>query len=101
MNKILDNHALFKKITKYKLKFRTKPGITPTLQKSIYIKKEIFKNCIKKKDISQKNELHANYKICRNLISALMKRSKQNYYSKYFESNLTNIKHTTRKTSKA
>ena len=101
MNKILDNHALFKKITKYKLKFRNKPWITPTLQKSIYIKKEIFKNCIKKKDISQKNELHANYKICRNLISALMKRSKQNYYSKYFESNLTNIKHTTRKTSKA
>ena len=30
----------------------------------------------------------------RNLISTLMKRSNQNYYSKYFESNLTNIKNT-------
>ena len=31
-------------------------------------------------------------KSTRNLISTLMKRSKQNYYSKYFESNITNIK---------
>ena len=46
------------------------------------------------KDISQKNELHTNYKICRNLISSFMKRSKQNYYSKHFEGNLTNIKNT-------
>ena len=92
MNNILDKHALFKNITKYKLKFRTKPWITPALQKSI--KNKFFKNYIKKKDITQKNELHNNYKIYRNLISTLMKTSKQNYYSKYFESNLTNIKNT-------
>ena len=42
---------------------------------------------VKKKDLFQKNELHKNYKIYRNLISALMKRSKQNYSRKYFESN--------------
>ena len=103
---ILDKHASFKKITKYKRKFRTKPWITPALQKSIsiknkifrnYIKKnknKIFKNHIKKKDITQKNELHNNYKIYRNLISTLMKKSKQNYYIMDFESNLTNIKNT-------
>ena len=94
MNNILDKHALFKKITKYKLKFRTKPWISPELQKSIFIKNKIFKNYIEKNDITQKNELHNKYKIYRNLISTLMKRSKQNYYSKYFESNLTNIKNT-------
>ena len=94
MNNILNKHAPFKKIIKYKLKFKTKPWITPALQKSISIKNKIFKNYIKKKELSQKNELHNNYKIYRNLISALMKRSKQNYYSKYFESNLTNIKNT-------
>ena len=49
---------------------------------------------MKKKDITQKNKLHNNYKIDRNLISTLMKRSKQNYYSKYFESSLTNITNT-------
>ena len=77
MNNILDKHAPFKKITKYELKFRTKPWITPALQKSIFIKNKIFKNYIKKKDITQKNELHNKYKISRNLISTLMKRSKQ------------------------
>ena len=44
------------------------------------------------KDISQKNELHTNYKICRNLISSFMKRSKQNYYSKHFEGTWKGIK---------
>ena len=107
MNNILDKHAPFKRITKYKLKFRTKPWITPALQKSIFIKNKIFKNYIEKKDVTQKNELHNIYnlhkyklhiyklhKIYRNLISTLMKRSKQNYYSKYFKGNPTNIKNT-------
>ena len=69
MSSILDKHAPFKKITKYKLKFRTKPQIITALQKSIYIKNKIFKNYIKKKDITQKNEPHNNCKIYRNLIS--------------------------------
>ena len=68
-----------KRLPKYKLKFRTKPWITPALQKSISIKNKIFKNYIKKKDITQKNKLHNSYKIYRNLISTLKKRSKQNY----------------------
>ena len=87
MNNILDKHAPFKKITKYNLKLRAKPWITPALYKSVSIKDKIFKNYIKKKDITQKNELHKNYKFYRNLISTLMKRSKQNYYIKYFEIN--------------
>ena len=37
------------------------------------------KNYIKKKEIPQKNELHNKCKIYRNLISTLMKRSKQSY----------------------
>ena len=49
MNNILDKHALFKKITKYILKFRTKPWITPPLQKSISIKNKILKNILKRK----------------------------------------------------
>ena len=53
MSNILDKYAPFKKITKYKFKFRTKPWITPTLQKSISIQNKIFENYIKKKDITQ------------------------------------------------
>ena len=39
INSLLDTHAPLKKISKYKLKFRTKPWITPGLQKSIAAKK--------------------------------------------------------------
>ena len=79
MNNIFDKHARFKKIIKYELKFRTKRWNTHALQKSVSIKNRISKNVIKK--ISQKNELHNHYKIYRNFISILMKKSKQNYYS--------------------
>ena len=94
MTNILDKHAQFKKITKYKVKFRTRSWITPALQKSISIENKILKVYIKKTEISQKNELDNSYKIYRNLIVTLMKRSKQTYYIKYFKSNLTNIKNT-------
>ena len=94
MTNILDKHAQFKKITKYKVKFRTRSWITPALQKSISIENKILKVYIKKTEISQKNELDNSYKIYRNLIATLMKRSKQTYYIKYFKSNLTNIKNT-------
>ena len=49
------------------------------------IKNNIFQNYI----IFQENETHKNLQK-----STLMKRTKQNYSSKYFESNLTDIKNT-------
>ena len=65
MSNNLNKHTPFKKITKYKLKFRIKPWITPALQKSISIINKNFLNYIKKKERTQKNELHNNYKIYR------------------------------------
>ena len=38
MNSILDSNAPFKRVNKYKLRFKTKPWITPALQKSISVK---------------------------------------------------------------
>ena len=38
MNTILDIHAPYKKVSKYKLRFKSKPWITPALQKSILLK---------------------------------------------------------------
>ena len=35
MNRILDKHAPLKKLSKYELKFKTKPWITMALQKPI------------------------------------------------------------------
>ena len=43
MNDLLDKHASFKRISRYKLKFKTKPWITAALQKSISIKMPYLK----------------------------------------------------------
>ena len=77
---------LLKKPNKYKLKFNSKPWITPGLQKLVSVKNKFLFEFIKKQDPTIKAELHLKYKNHRNLISTLLKRSKQNYYKTYFES---------------
>ena len=88
---LLDTYAPLKK-NKYKLRFKSKPWITPGLQKSIFVKNKLLTNLIKKKDPILKEELHNNYKKYRNLLSTL--KSKQAYYDKYFEKIWNNIKNT-------
>ena len=89
---LLDKHATFKKISKYKLKFKTKPWIAAALQKSISIKNALFKKYIKLKIPVQKNEVYQQYKYYENLLSTLMKKSKQNYYERFFKNNLNNLR---------
>ena len=91
---LLDTYAPLKKINKCKLKFKSKPWITLGLQKSISVKNKLLVNFINKKDPILKEEFHTNYKKYRNLLSTLMKKSKQAYYDKYFERNWNNIKNT-------
>ena len=85
---------LLKELVKYKLKFKSKPWITLDLQKSISVKNKLLTNFINKKDPILKEEFHTKYKKYRNLLSTLMKKSKQAYYDKYFEKNWNNIKNT-------
>ena len=92
INMLLDTYAPLKRINKYKLKFKSKLWITLGLQKSIYVKNKLFTNYINKRDPILKEEFHTKYKIYRNLLSTLMKKSKQAYYDKYFERNWNNIK---------
>ena len=94
INMLLDTYAPLKKINKYKLKFKSKPWITLGLQKSISVKNKLLANFINKKDPILKEEFHTNYKKYRNLLSTLMKKSKQAYYDKYFERNWNNIRNT-------
>ena len=94
MNSLLNKYAPFKKISKYKLKFKTKPWITFGIQKSIFVKNKLLKKFINKKDPQKKAECHEKYKKYRNLLSTLLKKSKQIYYTKYFESNWNNIRNT-------
>ena len=94
INMLLDTYAPFKRINKYKMKFKSKPWITLVVQKSISVKNKLLKNFTNKKDPVLKEEFHTNYKKYRNLLSTLMKKSKQAYYDKYFEKKWNNIKNT-------
>ena len=92
VNDLLKIHAPYKKVKKYKLKLKEKPWISSGLRKSISIKNSIFRKYINKKDPHIKEELHQKYKNYRNTIATLMKKSKQNYFTKHFESNIKNLK---------
>ena len=83
INMLLDTYAPLKRINKYKLKFKSKPWITLGLQKSISVKNKLLTNFINKKDPVLKEEFHTKYKKYRNLLSTLMKKSKQAYCNKY------------------
>ena len=80
----LDTSTPLKRVKKYKLKSKPKPWITD-LQKSISVKNKLFTNFFNKKGPILKEESHGNYKKYRNLLSTLMKKSKQAYYNRYFE----------------
>ena len=88
----MDVHAPLKKVNKYKLKFKTKPWITPALQKSISIKNNLLKKFITAKDPQVKERYHKEYKDYRNMLSTIFKQSKTNYYNHYFEANWNSIK---------
>ena len=78
----------------FKLEFKTKPWITTALQNSVSIKNKLFSDFINKKVLTLKTELHIKYKSYRNMLSTLMKKSKQNYFTKFLENNLKNLKNT-------
>ena len=94
MNSIFDVHGPLKKLNKYKLKYKTKPWITPVLQKSISIKNNLLKKFITAKDPQVKESYHKEYKDYRNMLSTILKQSKTNYYNHYFEANWNSIKNT-------
>ena len=79
MNSLLNKYARFKRISKYKLKFKTKPWITLCIQKSVFIKNKLLKKFINKKVPQIKAECHEKYKAYRNLLSTLLKENKQMY----------------------
>ena len=94
INSVLNSNAPFKRVKKYKLRFKTKPWITPALQKSISVKNSLLNKIIKSKDPQTKEHHHLKYKTYRNMLSTLMKKSKMNYYNHYFKNNWDNIKST-------
>ena len=80
INTLLDTYAPLKRINKFKLKLKSKPWITLGLQKSVSVKNKLFVNFMNKKDPVLKEKFPTNYKKYRNLLSILIKRSRQAYF---------------------
>ena len=65
-----------KKVNKNKLKFKTKPWITPVLQKSISTKNDLLKKFMTPKDLQVKERHHKECKDYGNMLSTILKQSK-------------------------
>ena len=76
------------------MKFKTKPWITPGLQKSISVKIKLLTKFIKLKEPTLKNEAHSKYKLYRNMLSTLLERSKHKYFSSFFQNYINDLKNT-------
>ena len=92
MNDLLNKHAPLKKISKYNLKFKTKPWITAALRRSISIKNALFKRHIKLKSPLKKNILHQQYIYYGNPLSTLIKKANKIIISNFLKTTCTILK---------
>ena len=63
MYSVLDEYSPLIRVNKYKLKFKSKPWITPAIQKSITVKNKLLKKFINTKDSQKKKLFIGNIKI--------------------------------------
>ena len=87
---IVNKHAPFQILTHKQFELECKPWITKGILTSTRIKSKLFK--IFKK--SKKLEDYSKFKKYRDLINSLLRKSKKQYYKKYFEKHISNIKKT-------
>ena len=92
INNLLDKYAPFKEQAKRKGKLRFKPWITKGILTSIKQRDKIYKEIIKAKNLQTKQLKHSLYKMYRNIIDDLLKKSKESHYRKYIESSKRNCK---------
>ena len=71
MNSILDSNVTFKRVNKYKLRLKSKPWITPALQKSTSVKYLLRNKFIYSKDPLAKEHHHIKYNTYINMLSTL------------------------------
>jgi len=88
---LVDLHVPTIKVTKRQHKTRLKPWITSGILKSISKRDFLFHKFSKAKDPVIKTQLHKSFKSYRNLIVSLIRKSKTNHYTKYFNSHSSNM----------
>ena len=86
-----NRHVPLKRITKREFKLKSKPWITPTIQKKIKIRNRIFSQ---KKRSPNDNILVNAYNKFRNSVNRDLKAAKRKYYTAFFENSKNDMKKT-------
>ena len=93
-NKLLDKHIPLKKISNKSFKRKFKPWITTGILKSLRKRSELHSRYLRAKDSERKELLYNRFKVYRNMIVTLIRKNKNNYFSKYFSDNVKNLRET-------
>ena len=92
--KLLDEMAPIRTIAKNQVKTDKKPWITSGLLKSMHSRDHLHKLALKEKNPHKKDVLFKKFKMKRNIIITLLRKSKHDYYSRFFADNKSDIKET-------
>ena len=90
-NSLLERYAPLTPVTKKDMKTQSKQWITKGILTSIKEKAKIHSKLLKAKDQIRKEALNQEYKIYKNLLANITKKSKENYYKQYFTDNKNNL----------
>ena len=91
---LLDKHIPLKKVSNKNFKQKFKPWITKGILKSLKKRQDLHNRFIRAKTIDSKQFLYDRFKRYRNMLVTLTRRSKENYFSKYFADNVKNLRET-------
>ena len=89
---LLNIHAPYKNVSHKQMCLQLKSWVTAGIQKSILKRDKIRKIMLKEKKAELRTSLLSEYKRYRNKITELLRKSKKNYYLKFFEENKSNCK---------
>ena len=87
---IINKHAPYQILTKKQFELECKPWITKGILTSTRVKAKFFK--IFKR--TKKTEHYKKFKVYRDMINSLLRKSKKQYYKKYFAEQMNNMKKT-------
>ena len=93
-NKLLDKHIPLKKVSNKSFKRRFKPWITIGILTSLRKRSDLHRRYLRAKDYERKQLLYNHFKMYRNMIVTLIRKSKQNHFSRYFSDNIKHLRNT-------
>ena len=91
INKLLDEHAPLKKLSKREVALKQKTWITKKIQRKMIERDKLFKKYCKSKKTIQKLEIHEIYKIIRNSFVFEINKSKRQYFETFFANSSNDI----------